>query len=121
MSTTPKGGVANPIAQKKSRSEKIRALNDAFRQTPKAPYVFLSLEVAQIGETMLKELFTKLQSYSSFTPTSDPDGDRSSGAMDVGRYKIEWSIDYWDLDEEDDSPDPSNASVTIRMMNIIMA
>ena len=120
MSTTPKGGVGNTIAQKKSPSARIRALNDAFRQEPKASNVYLSLEIARLGETKLKELFAKLKAYSSFTIKTDPEGDHSSGVLELGQSKIEWEIDYWDLDEEDDSPDPSNAEVTTRIMNMVM-
>ena len=120
MSTPPKGGTNTP-AQYKSTPQKIRILNDAFRQEPKAANVYISLEVVRLGETKLKELFSKLKSYTNFTTENDPDGDYSSGVIQLGKHKIDWGIYYWDLDGEEDSPDPSNAKVTTRILNLDFA
>ena len=121
MSTTPKSGVSNTLAQKKTRTEQIKALNYAFRQELKPANVFISLEVVRLGETKLKELFTKLKTYSHFTAKTDPDGDHSAGVIEIDQRKIDWGIYYWDIDGEDDSSDPSNASVTMRTLNLDFA
>ena len=121
MSTSPKSGATNTLAPKKSRIEKIKTLNDAFRQDPKAANVYISLEVVRLGETKLKELLAKLKTYSNFTKTTDHDGDYSAGVIQLGQHKIDWGIYYMDLDGEEDSPDPSNASVTTRILNLDFA
>ena len=121
MSATPKSRVTNSLAQKKSRIEKIKALNDAFRKDPEPSNVFISLEVVRLGEKKVEELLAKLKTYSAFTAKTDHDGDYSTGVIQLGPHKIDWGIFYMDLDEEEDSPDPSNPSVTTRILNLDFA
>ena len=120
MSTTPKGGASNAVAQYKSTPQKIRILNDGLRKEPDEKNVFISLEVARLGEIKLKELFAKLKSYTNFSKELDPDRDHSSGVINLDKHKIDWNISYWDLDEEDDSPDPSDPAVTTRVLNLFI-
>ena len=122
MTMTPDGGKAKPIANSTNKSVKIRALNDKFRKTMKGTDVYLSLEVASsVGDAALKHLLTSIRTYSNFIQKYDPNGDHSAGTVEVGRHRVEWSIDYWDKAEENDSPDPANEALTTRIMTITRA
>ena len=120
MNTTPKGGNAQTRADSRSTATKIRELNDEFRKNGQPENIYLSLAVVQIKEPLFKQLLEKIKSFSNFTPKNDPDGDHRTGGFKIGMHNVEWVIDYYDLDEDDESPDPSNASVTTRIMNVVL-
>jgi len=118
MTMTPTGGMGKTIAEKKSKNDKIRALNDQFRKDFKSSQVFLTLDIAQLGVDLLKRLTNEIKAYSDFKPSIDLEGQRSQGVLEIENHTIKWHIEYWDVDEEHTSPDPSNGILTTRTLTI---
>ena len=57
----------------------------------------------------------------AFTPDNDPYGEHDFGAIRYQGQTIFWKIDYYDLDLRMHSPDPSDETVTARVLTIMLA
>lgn len=109
---------------------KIRELNDALREEGKGGQIIMVATLAErirsmspIGAALLQmELTQRLINYDAFEEGDNPYGERDFGhfVMSDGQ-KIFWKIDYYDLAEENGSPDPSDPSCTVRIMSVFHA
>ena len=68
-------------------------------------------------DTVLRQV----QLFDAFTPDNDPYGEHDFGAIRYQGQTIFWKIDYYDLDLHMHSPDPSNETVTARVLTIMLA
>ena len=57
-----------------------------------------------------------MQNFSSFTPENDPFGERNLGFFRLGDQGFFWRIEYYDPTYRRHSDDPSDQSLTIRVM-----
>ena len=100
----------------------IRRLNDAARTHPG----LASLANVTMGFQALPELdrFAALVAITRFTKfdgDNDPYGEHDFGAVEVGGVRFFWSIDAYDRNLVGRSPDPSDPSVTVRVLTIMRA
>lgn len=101
METTTK----NPIAE----------LNDQFRKAyPNGDWYF-----TQGARSEMMTLVKEIQKFDTFTEDNDPYGEHDFGSIDIEGDRYFWKIDYFDLDLDYGSPDPSNPEVTRRIMNVM--
>ena len=98
---------------------RIAALNDRARQTLKECRVVITQGVQALGnvDTVLRQV----QVFEAFTTDNDPYGEHDFGAIRYQGQTIFWKIDYYDLDLHMHSPDPSNETVTARVLTIMLA
>ena len=97
----------------------IAALNDQARQTfMECPVVIT--EVVQALEDV-DAILRQVQLFDAFTPDNDPYGEHDFGAIRYQGQTIFWKIDYYDLDLHMHSPDPSDETVTTRVLTIMLA
>jgi len=68
-------------------------------------------------DTVLRQV----QLFDAFTPDNDPYGEHDFGAIRYQGQTIFWKIDYYDLDLQMHSPDPSDETVTARVLTIMLA
>ena len=66
-------------------------------------------------------ILQQVQLFDAFTPNNDPYGEHDFGAIRYQGQTIFWKIDYYDLDLHMHSPDPSNETVTARVLTIMLA
>ena len=98
---------------------KVRALNDAFRQSLMGGRV-----VATRGRLALPDLPTivrRVQEHSDFDEGNDPHLEHDFGAFMHHDQQIFWKIDTYDLDLQFGSPDPSDPAVTTRILTVLLA
>ena len=97
----------------------IAALNDRARQTLKECRVVITQGVQALGnvDTVLRQV----QVFEAFTTDNDPYGEHDFGAIRYQGQTIFWKIDYYDLDLHMHSPDPSDETVTARVLTIMLA
>lgn len=108
------------------RTARIRALNDGFRcGSGSAPVFFteftITSGVAAHGEEFVEEAMAAVVGYDDFTEDNDPYGEHDLGALDIDGRRLFWKIDYYDADLKFGSPDPSDPSVTRRVLTILLA
>lgn len=116
--------------------EAVAKLNDELRRTMNRPGKnTMVVFVATLGNQMRSldtldrlrlqaEIVQKVQSASFDEPGEDgnnPYGERDFGTFMLGDEKCFWKIDYYDLNREYASPDPTNPDVTSRVMSIFYA
>ncbi len=120
-----------------SRSERIARLNDRARQAMGLACVAVATEgflgLPEADQSRVREL---VETFSAFTPDSDPYGERDFGAIyqgSDGRWttsypaqgraveKVFWKIDAYDRDLRFGSEDPASPAVTRRVLTIMLA
>jgi len=101
---------------------RIRNLNDALRHGQSdIGSVMITPGLRDKGFDFLKKVNQAVASFDQFTENNDPHGEHDFGAVDIDGEKIFWKIDYYDLSLKYHSPDATDASVTHRMMTIMLA
>ena len=102
-------------------SEKIRILNDRFRKTFIGGVVVKTQGISNLPEETQKKLFRLVKNYADFKESNDPYGEHDFGVIHLEGNDFIWKIDYYDLDMEYLSPDPSAPNVTRRVLSILCA
>ena len=98
--------------------EKIAALNDAARTTLTGCRVAVTPGIADLGD--VGEIFERVTSYADFNSRNDPHGEHDFGSFEFAGQLVFWKIDYYDLDLLMHSPDPSDPTVTTRVLTVML-
>ena len=98
---------------------KIAALNDRARRTFMECRVTITAGVQALGN--VDAVLRQVQVFEAFTPDNDPYGEHDFGKITLEGTTFFWKIDYYDLDLHMHSPDPSNETVTARVLTIMLA
>lgn len=69
------------------------------------------------------EILLKIRGFNNFNEDNDPYGEHDYGQFQLEQNKqdIIWKIDYYDLNYEYGSDDPSNPEVTRRVLTTMLA
>lgn len=97
---------------------KIAALNDRARSTLTGCTVFFTRGIFELDAEA--RILEALKGYNTFTPEDDPYGEHDFGAFDLDGVRIWWKFDYYDLQMEHASPDPTDPSCTARVLTILL-
>lgn len=103
------------------RSNRIRALNDQFRQTLNGGRVVMTAGVAAMKEDDRRTLIDRVRHFDAFTPDNDPYGEHDFGSIDLGECRYFWKIDYYDATLNCGSSDASDAAATQRVLTLMRA
>jgi hypothetical protein len=104
-----------------ARTERVRQLNDEFRQTFKGGQVLMTRGIQAMDMEHMLAIVTEVQSFTAFTEDNDPHGEHDFGAIDYEGSRIFWKIDYYAPDMMHGSEDPADPEQTRRMMTIMLA
>ena len=63
----------------------------------------------------------KVQAFNDFNERNDPYGEHDFGAIEHDGQTVFWKIDYYDLDLSMHSPNPADATVTARVLTVMLA
>lgn len=96
----------------------IRDLNDQARQTFTGCRVVLTPSIQALDG--LHDLLDRVRWFDAFTPDNDPYGEHDFGSLVHAGATIFWKFDYYDLDLQMHSPDPSDPDVTCRVLTIML-
>lgn len=103
-------------------ADRIRELNDAFRQHLRGPgRVLLTRGVSMAPAEQQARVIEAVRTFEAFDPENDPYGDHDFGSFEVDGIRHFWKIDYYDLSELYASPDPADTAVTLRVLTIMLA
>jgi hypothetical protein len=98
---------------------KVRALNDAFRQRLHGGRVVTTASLAE--HPHLSTILNLVHYYSAFSEDNDPYGEHDFGDLVFEGEKIFWKIDYYDKSLSQGSEDPSDPVLTTRVLTIMRA
>ena len=95
-------------------NELIRHLNDELRRNLSSGGAFLTVGVAALGPDIAERILDAIMMYDDFCPDSAPWLQHDFGSVKIDDHKIFWRIMTMA------SPDPSDSSVTKRVLTIML-
>jgi Protein of unknown function (DUF3768) len=99
-------------------TQRIRALNDQLRRSLPNSHAVITTGVAAQA---LARIVKTVAVYDNFCHANDPYEEHDFGALEVDGNAIFFKIDYYDKALVYHSPDPSDPSVTERVITIMLA
>ena len=103
------------------RAAAIAQLNDKLRKTGIGGMVMVTRGVAHLPGFDAAILAAALAAYDGFDVDNDPHGERDLGDLTLWGTDLLWKIDYYDANLEFGSDDPANASVTRRVLTVMLS
>ena len=100
---------------------KIQKLNDSFRTSLTGGKVMLTRGISLLPHEDLINIIKQVQNFNAFNKNNDPYGEHDFGSFNYKGKQIFGKIDYYDKNYQYCSEDPSNPSLTNRVMTIMLA
>ena len=102
------------------RAEIIARLNDQLRKSGEGGTVVITRNVRGLEGLNAPELATALANYDGFDEDNNPHGERDMGHFVLFDTDLYFKIDYFDQDLKFCSDDPADASITHRILTIMI-
>jgi hypothetical protein len=99
----------------------IRALNDELRQNFATGTALMTAGIAALGPEAVERIVKTIAVYDDFCHANDPYEEHDFGSFEADGQRIFFKIDYFDKGLTAHSPDPSDPSVTERVITIMLA
>src|SRR5690242_17739718 len=103
-----------------TKTKAIRALNDELRHFTTGTAV-MTAGIAALGAETVARIVKTIAVYDDFCHANDPYEEHDFGSFEVDDYTIFFKIDYFDKSCSYHSPDPSDPSLTERVITIMLA
>ncbi len=104
-----------------TKTKAIRALNDELRQNFATGTAVMTAGVAALGAETVMRIVKTIAVYDDFCHANDPYEEHDFGSFEADGQRIFFKIDYFDKGLTAHSPDPSDPSVTERVITIMLA
>lgn len=101
--------------------ENVRALNDELRTKLRGGAAVMTPGVAALGAEAVNRAIQAISVFNNFCEDNDPHQEHDFGAIDIEGQKVFFKIDYYSLDLQSGSEDPSDPTVTQRVMTVMLA
>jgi hypothetical protein len=105
----------------KLNTERIRALNDELRRKLLTGHAVMTAGIAALGPEAVARIVKTIAVYDDFCHANDPYEEHDFGSFEADGHTILFKIDYLDKALTAHSPDPSDPSVTERVITIMLA
>lgn len=102
-------------------TETIKKLNDDFRTTLTGGQIMMTPGITALGPDAVARLIDKLIAYDDFSEDSDPHHEHDFGAIEIDGERTFFKVDYFSVDLQAHSPDPTNPKITRRVMTVMLA
>lgn len=99
----------------------IKTLNDNFRKTFTGGQVLLTAGINAKPTDDVANILSMVRGFNKFTPDNDPYGEHDFGSFGYKGDKIFWKIDYYDLNNQYLSANPTDPNITNRVLIIMLA
>jgi len=104
-----------------NRTQRIRELNDELRQHLLGGLAVMTPGVAALGQQAVERIVQTISVFDDFCHANDPHEEHDFGAFKAEGRTVFFKIDYFDKILTHHSPDPSDPSVTERVITIMLA
>jgi len=102
-------------------TDHIRALNDELRRNLPHGHAVMTTGLAALGAEAVARIIHAIAAYDDFCHANDPYEEHDFGSFEADGAVIFFKIDYFDKNLTYHSPDPSDPSVTERVITIMLA
>ena len=102
-------------------TDRIRMLNDELRKHLLGGGAVITAGAAALGAETVQRIVQAIATFDDFCNANDPYEEHDFGALDLDGVRIIFKIDYYDKSLTHHSPDPSDPSVTERVITIMLA
>jgi Protein of unknown function (DUF3768) len=102
-------------------TDRVRALNDAFRRTFAGGKVMMTSGVDELPDCVKGEALRQVATFSAFTADNDPHGEHDFGSFTLVGRKFFWKIDHYDREMVHGSEDSADPEKTTRVLTIMLA
>jgi Protein of unknown function (DUF3768) len=103
------------------KTGRIRALNDELRQHLIGGLAVITPVVAALGPDAVERIVKTIAVFDDFCHENDPYEEHDFGSFRVDGHTLIFKIDYFDSSLMHHSPDPSDSSLTERVITIMLA
>ena len=100
-------------------TERVRDLNDRARRSFHECRVVITPGIEQLGD--VAAVLRAVQQFDDFTADNDPYHEHDFGAFHWRNAHVFWQFSYYDVDLQMLSPDPSDPTVTTRVLTVMLA
>lgn len=101
------------------RTGRIRELNDKLRQRHEGR-VLMTPGICELPIGTVARILIAIRDFTNFDQRNDPHREHDFGRVVVDEHEILWKIDYYATDLESGSPDPSDDTITCRVMTVML-
>jgi hypothetical protein len=101
-------------------STRICALDDELRRFGRGGRIMITSGI-QALDTEVAQVLAAVAAFDAFTTDNDPYGEHDCAILTVDGHRVLFKIDYYDRDLAYHSPDPSDPTVTERVMTVMLA
>jgi hypothetical protein len=105
----------------KLNTARIRALNDELRRNLPNAHAVITVGVAALGPEAVARIVKTIEVYDDFCHANDPYEEHDFGSFEAEDHLIFFKIDYFDKQGAFHSLDPSDPSVTERVITVMLA
>jgi hypothetical protein len=103
------------------KTARIRALNDALRRDGHGGRIMITAGLEALGSEKLARVLAAVAALTNFNEDNDPYGEHDCAVLTVDDVQVLFKIDYYDRSLTSHSADPSDPSVTERVMTVMRA
>jgi Protein of unknown function (DUF3768) len=100
---------------------RICALNDELRRLGRGGRIMITSGIQALGTEGVARVLAAVAAFDAFTSDDDPYGEHDCAILTVDGHRVMFKIDYYDRDLAYHSPDPSDPTVTARVMTVMLA
>lgn len=103
-----------------AQTEIIRSLNDQLRRDFSFGVAVTTPGVAALGLSTAERIFKTIAVFDDFSHANDPHNEHDFGSFVADGREIVFKIDYYDTQMQTHSPDPTDPTVTTRVITIML-
>jgi hypothetical protein len=101
--------------------ERIRQLNDDFRQSFAGGRVLVTPGIRSLAIETNAAVLERVRTFAAFNAENDPNGEHDFGSFELEGATYFFKIDYYAPDMQSGSDDPADAAKTVRVLTVMRA
>lgn len=105
----------------KSNSERIRELNDTFRQTFVGGRVVITEGIDALSPQIKAAVLRQVRHFDRFDRENDPHDEHDFGNFEIEGERFFFKLDYYNLEMDGGSEDPADPAKTTRVLTVMKA
>lgn len=102
-------------------TDQIATMNDDLRRDLTLGTAVMTVGVAALGPEFIERVVRTVATYDKFDEGNNPNGERDLGCFELDGHRLLWKVDYFDKSMTYHSPDPSDPTVTERVITLMLA